>query len=60
MSVTTGPREDVPSYRVILRVVVTVTLSVLALYVVYRVREPLGWIVLALSWPSQPRARSTC
>jgi predicted PurR-regulated permease PerM len=46
VSVTTGPREDYPSYRAILRVVVTVTLSVLVLYVLYRVREPLGWIVL--------------
>jgi predicted PurR-regulated permease PerM len=46
VSVTTGPREDAPSYRAILRVVVTVTLSVLVLYVLYRVREPLGWIVL--------------
>jgi predicted PurR-regulated permease PerM len=46
VSVTTGPREDAPSYRAILRVVVTVTLSVLVLYALYRVREPLGWIVL--------------
>jgi predicted PurR-regulated permease PerM len=46
VSVTTGPREDAPSYHAILRVVVTVTLSVLVLYVLYRVREPLGWIVL--------------
>jgi predicted PurR-regulated permease PerM len=47
VSVTTGPREDYPSYRAILRVVVTVTLSVLVLYALYRVRQPLGWIVLA-------------
>jgi predicted PurR-regulated permease PerM len=47
VSVTTGPREDYPSYRAILRVVVTVTLSVLVLYVLYRLRQPLGWIVLA-------------
>lgn len=60
MSVTTGRREDAPSYRAILRVVVTVTLSVLVLYVLYRVREPLGWIVLGTFVASQPRARSTC
>jgi predicted PurR-regulated permease PerM len=40
------PRQQQPSYRAILRVVVTVVLSVLTLYVIYRVREPLGWIVL--------------
>jgi predicted PurR-regulated permease PerM len=27
-------------------VVITVVLTVLALYLIYRVREPLGWIVL--------------
>jgi predicted PurR-regulated permease PerM len=47
VSVGAEGREDYPSYRAILRVVITVILSVLALYVLYRVREPLGWIVLA-------------
>ena len=40
------PEEKPPSYRSILRVVITVVLSALALYLVYRVREPLSWIVL--------------
>jgi predicted PurR-regulated permease PerM len=39
-------REDQPSIRAILRVVVTVVLSGLALYVMYLVREPLGYIFL--------------
>jgi predicted PurR-regulated permease PerM len=40
------PREDQPSVRAILRVVVTVALSVLVLYVMYLVREPIGYILL--------------
>ena len=46
MSTTPVPREDTPSVRAILRVVVTVALSALALYVVYLVREPIGYIFL--------------
>jgi predicted PurR-regulated permease PerM len=38
---------DRPTVRAILRVVVTVVLSVLALVLLYLVREPLGWLVLA-------------
>ncbi len=40
------PEETQPSYRAILRVVITVVLSALALYLIYRVREPLSWIAL--------------
>ena len=40
-------RTSQPSVRALLRVIVTVVLSALALYVVYIVREPLGWLVLA-------------
>ena len=39
--------RDQPSVRAILRVVVTVVLSAVALFLVYSVREPLGWLVLA-------------
>jgi len=39
---------DHPTVRTILRVVSTVVLSVLALYVVYRVRTPLSWLVIAM------------
>jgi predicted PurR-regulated permease PerM len=39
-------REDQPSVRSILRVVATVALSALALYVMYLVREPLSYIFL--------------
>jgi predicted PurR-regulated permease PerM len=46
VSATPVRREDVPSVRAILRVVVTVALSALALYVLYLVREPLGYIFL--------------
>ena len=45
MSVDSVKREQ-PSVRAILRVVVTVVLSVLALYVVYLVRTPIGYILL--------------
>ena len=38
---------DFPSVRAILRVVVTVVLSVLALYLVYLLRTPLSWLVIA-------------
>jgi predicted PurR-regulated permease PerM len=40
------PREEQPSIRAILRVVVTVALSVVVLYVMYLVREPIGYILL--------------
>ena len=39
--------HQVPAVRAILRVVVTVVLSVLALYLVYLLREPLSWMVIA-------------
>jgi predicted PurR-regulated permease PerM len=38
--------SDRPSFRAILRVVATVTLSALALYLLYLVREPLSYILL--------------
>jgi predicted PurR-regulated permease PerM len=41
-------QHDAPSTRAILRVVVTVVCSALALYLVYLVREPLGWLLIAL------------
>ena len=40
--------HQVPTVRAILRVVVTVVLSVLALYLVYLLREPLSWMVIAM------------
>jgi predicted PurR-regulated permease PerM len=40
--------HDVPSVRAVLRVVVTVVLSVLALYLLYLVREPLSWLLIAI------------
>jgi predicted PurR-regulated permease PerM len=40
--------HETPSVRAILRVVVTVVASALALYLVYLVREPLGWLLIAL------------
>jgi predicted PurR-regulated permease PerM len=39
-------REDGPSVRAILRVAATVALSALAIYVLYLLREPLGYIFL--------------
>jgi predicted PurR-regulated permease PerM len=47
--VTAGPvpREDQPRVRAILRVVVTVMVSVFAVYLMYLVREPIGYIFLA-------------
>src|SRR5215211_3274590 len=47
VSVTPVPREQ-PTIRAILRVVVTVVLSAVALVLMYLVREPLGWVVLAM------------
>jgi predicted PurR-regulated permease PerM len=46
VSTTPVAREDAPSVRAILRVVVTVALSALAIYLLYLVREPLGYIFL--------------
>jgi predicted PurR-regulated permease PerM len=46
VNTTPVPREEQPSVRAILRVVVTAVLSGLALYIVYLVREPLGYIFL--------------
>ena len=45
MNVTSVPLDQ-PSVRVILRVVVTVVLSVVALYLVYLVRTPISYILL--------------
>ncbi|MEA2418604.1 MAG: hypothetical protein QOE60_810 [Thermoleophilaceae bacterium] len=39
--------NEAPSVRAILRVVTTVVLSVLALYLVYLLRTPLTWLVIA-------------
>jgi predicted PurR-regulated permease PerM len=41
-------RSDGPSLRAILRVVVTVVASALAVFVVYRLRTPIGYLVIAL------------
>jgi predicted PurR-regulated permease PerM len=41
-------RRDVPSVRAVLRVIVTVALSGLALYLMYLVREPLSWLLIAM------------
>jgi predicted PurR-regulated permease PerM len=46
VNTTPVPREEQPSVRAILRVVVTAVLSGLALYIVYLVREPLSYIFL--------------
>jgi predicted PurR-regulated permease PerM len=46
VNIAPAPPADHPSVRSILRVVVTVALSALALYVVYLVREPIGYILL--------------
>jgi predicted PurR-regulated permease PerM len=45
---TTPASNEGPPVRAILRVVVTVVLSVLALYVVYLLRKPLSWLVIAV------------
>jgi predicted PurR-regulated permease PerM len=46
--VSTPPAaREIPSVRAVLRVVVTVVLSALALYLVYLVRTPLSWLVIA-------------
>jgi predicted PurR-regulated permease PerM len=46
--VSIGPvAGDQPSTRAVLRVVMVLVLSGLALYVLYLVREPLSWLVLA-------------
>jgi predicted PurR-regulated permease PerM len=42
-----APRSREPTVRTIMRVVVTVVLSALALYVVYLVRTPLSYLVMA-------------
>jgi predicted PurR-regulated permease PerM len=42
-----APRE-IPSVRAILRVVVTVVASALALYLVYLLRTPLSWLLIAM------------
>ncbi|MDX6635233.1 MAG: hypothetical protein QOF06_1436 [Solirubrobacterales bacterium] len=39
--------DNGPSVRAVLRVVVTVVLSALALYLIYLVREPLSWLLIA-------------
>jgi len=47
--VSTPPAQDpFPSVRSILRVVMTVVASVFALYVVYRLRTPISWMLIAV------------
>jgi predicted PurR-regulated permease PerM len=46
VNTTRAAGENQPSIRAVLRVVATVSLSALALYLMYLVREPLGYIVL--------------
>jgi predicted PurR-regulated permease PerM len=47
--VSTPPAQDpFPSVRSILRVVMTVVASVLALYVVYLLRTPISWMLIAV------------
>jgi len=46
VSTTPVSRAEQPSVRAILRVVVTVVLSALAVYVLYLVRQPIGYILL--------------
>jgi predicted PurR-regulated permease PerM len=43
----TPPPRDYPSVRAVVRVVFTVVACALALYVVYRLRTPLSWLVIA-------------
>lgn len=45
--VVTEARSDTPSPRAVLRVVAIVVLSALALYLLYLLRRPITWIVLA-------------
>jgi predicted PurR-regulated permease PerM len=47
VSGTSAPREQQPSVRAIVRVVTIVVVSVLVLYLIYRLRTPIGWLVLA-------------
>ena len=44
---STAPRSDIPSARGVLRVVTIVVLSAIALYLLYLLRRPITWIVLA-------------
>ena len=47
-SVLLGSRDrSGPSTRAILRIIVTVVLSALALYLLYLLRTPIGWLVIA-------------
>ena len=52
--------RDRPAPRAVLRVVVIVVLSGLALYLLYLVRVQLGYIVLALFIATCASAPSTC
>jgi predicted PurR-regulated permease PerM len=47
VSATPASRADQPTLRAIVRVVVTVVVSGLSLYILYLVREPLGYVFLA-------------
>jgi predicted PurR-regulated permease PerM len=47
MAVPTVPARDVPSARGVLRVVVIVVLSAFALYLLYRLRQPISWVLAA-------------
>ena len=48
MNVSRSPDGDFLPTRAILRVVIVVIASAVAVYLIYLVREPLGWLVLAL------------
>ena len=41
------PTRPEPTPRAVLRTVLTILLVVLAVYVIYRLRKPIGWLVLA-------------
>jgi predicted PurR-regulated permease PerM len=43
-----SPAEERPSPRAVLRVVAIVVLSALALYLIYLLRTPISWVVLAM------------
>ena len=47
MAVPTSRARDLPSARAVLRVVVIVVLSAFALYLLYRLRRPIGWVLAA-------------
>ncbi len=46
--------------RVVLRTVLIVLTVVITVYLLYRLREPISWIVIAASSRSRCRRRSPC